>query len=63
MTKHLLTLVWNRRRANALVVLEIFISFLVLFAAVTLGAYYADNYRRAIPTKTSGTSVWVRSWK
>jgi len=56
MTKHLLTLVWNRRRANALVVLEIFISFLVLFAAVTLGAYYADNYRR--PLGYSYENVW-----
>lgn len=41
MTKHLLKLVWNRRRANALIVTEIFISFLVLFAvlatAITVG--------------------------
>ncbi len=41
MIKHLLKLVWNRKRANALIVTEIFISFLVLFAvlaaAITLG--------------------------
>jgi putative ABC transport system permease protein len=35
MMRHLLKLVWNRKRANALIVTEIFISFLVLFAVVT----------------------------
>lgn len=41
MIGHLLKLVWNRKRANALIVAEIFVSFLVVFAvltgAVTLG--------------------------
>lgn len=35
MIKHLLKLVWNRKRASALIVAEIFISFLVVFAVVT----------------------------
>jgi putative ABC transport system permease protein len=43
--KHLLKLVWNRKRANALIVTEIFISFLVLFAvlaaAITLGTRWS----------------------
>lgn len=56
MAKHLLKLVWNRRGANILIVLEIFVSFLVLFLAVTLGAYYADNYRR--PLGFSYENVW-----
>ena len=30
MTRHLLKLVWNRKRSNALIILEIFFSFLVL---------------------------------
>jgi putative ABC transport system permease protein len=34
-TKHLLKLVWNRKRASALIVAEIFVSFLVVFAVVT----------------------------
>jgi len=33
--RHLLKLVWNRKRANALIVAEIFISFLVVFAVLT----------------------------
>ncbi len=35
MIRHLLKLVWNRKRANALIVAEIFVSFLVIFAVVT----------------------------
>ena len=35
MIRHLLKLVWNRKRANALIVAEIFFSFLVVFAVLT----------------------------
>jgi len=36
MIRHLLKLVWNRKRANALIMLEIFISFLVLVFVLTM---------------------------
>ncbi|MEO8359316.1 MAG: ABC transporter permease [Vicinamibacteria bacterium] len=45
MIRHLFKLIWNRRRANALVITEIFVCFLVLFAVVTLGIYSVLNYR------------------
>ena len=48
MIRHALSLVWNRKRANALVVLEIFAAFLVLFAVVLLGGQLADNARRPL---------------
>ncbi len=35
MIRHLLKLVWNRKRANALIVAEMFFSFLVVFAVLT----------------------------
>ena len=35
MIRHLLKLVWNRKRSNALIAVEIFISFLVVFGVVT----------------------------
>ena len=35
MIRHLLKLVWNRKRANALIMAEIFVSFLVVFAVLT----------------------------
>lgn len=43
MLRHLLKLVWNRKRANFLIVLEIFFSFLVVFVVGTLGLFFWDN--------------------
>jgi putative ABC transport system permease protein len=48
MLRHLLKLVWNRRRASALLVLEIFFSFLATLVVATLGLYFWDNYRRPL---------------
>ncbi len=48
MLKHLFKLVWNRKRTNFLIILEIFFSFLVLFAVATLGVFYADNYSHSL---------------
>ena len=48
MIRHLLRIVWNRRRANVLIAVEIFLSFLVLCAVTTTGLYYLDNYRRPL---------------
>jgi putative ABC transport system permease protein len=39
---------WNRRRANALLILEIFLAFVVLFAVGTIGTSLWDNYRRPL---------------
>ena len=38
MIRHLLKLVWHRKGANALLMAEIFFSFLVVFAVLTVGA-------------------------
>lgn len=56
MTRHLFKLVWNRKRSNALIILEIFFSFLVVFLVATLGVYFWDNYRR--PLGFSYQNVW-----
>ncbi len=48
MIKHLFKLVWNRKRSNLLLMLEIFFSFIVLVAVMTLAAYYQDNYRQPL---------------
>lgn len=56
MTRHLLKLIWNRRRTNLLVMVEIFFSFLVLFGVASLGAHYAGNYRQ--PLGYSIDNVW-----
>ncbi|MSS70185.1 MAG: FtsX-like permease family protein [Candidatus Latescibacteria bacterium] len=57
MIQHLFKLVWNRKRTNALIAVEIFFSFLILFAITAFGFYYADNYRR--PPGFSSENVWV----
>lgn len=48
MIRHVFTLIWNRKRTNFLMMTEIFVAFLVLFAVVALGVYTADNWRRPI---------------
>jgi putative ABC transport system permease protein len=54
---HLLKMVWNRKRTNLLIVLEIFISFLVLFSVVAFGIYCYSNYQ--IPLGFSFRNVWI----
>lgn len=44
MIKHLFKLVWKRKRSNALLILEIFISFLVLSVLVTLAIHFGGLY-------------------
>jgi putative ABC transport system permease protein len=56
MIKHLCKLVWNRKRINFLVTLEIFFSFLVVFAVIVFAVYYTDNYRR--PLGFDYENVW-----
>ncbi|MEW6369093.1 MAG: ABC transporter permease [Acidobacteriota bacterium] len=48
MTRHLLKLVWNRKRSNLLIMVEILVSFLVLFPIVLLVAQGWSNYRRPL---------------
>lgn len=45
MLQHLLTLIWNRKRANGLLIIEIFLAFVVLFVVSSLLVYRWQNYR------------------
>jgi putative ABC transport system permease protein len=56
MIRHVFKLIWNRKRTNLLMMTEIFVSFLVLFAVVALGVYTADNWRR--PRGFAIDDVW-----
>lgn len=56
MTRHLLKLVWNRKRSNALMILEICVSFLVVFVVATLGLFFLDNYHA--PLGYEWKEVW-----
>jgi putative ABC transport system permease protein len=56
MARHLLIMVWNRKRINFLIILEIFFSFLVLFGVVVSGVYLSDNYRQ--PLGFNYQNIW-----
>ena len=56
MLRHLFTLIWNRKRANALLIAEIFFAFVVLFV---LGSLLVDSYRRyTMPLGYQYEQVW-----
>ena len=59
MIRHLLKLVWKRKRSSALLTLEILISFLVLFGVGTLAATAILRYRK--PLGFDYNNVWVAS--
>jgi putative ABC transport system permease protein len=48
MTRHLLRLMWNRKRRNVLLCIEIFFSFAVVAVIVVLTVSYARNWRASI---------------
>jgi putative ABC transport system permease protein len=48
MIRQLVKLCWNRKRAQALVATEVFFSFVVLFAVLTVAVYNLDNYRHPL---------------
>ncbi len=56
MIRHIFRLVWNRKRSNLLIWLEILISFLVVFAVVTGAVYYWHNARQ--PMGFDVTDLW-----
>lgn len=56
MTRHLLKLVWNRKRTNLLVSLEIFLSFLIVFAVACGAIFFSRSYGRPLGYSIAG--VW-----
>jgi putative ABC transport system permease protein len=56
MIRHVLTLMWNRRWANALLILEIFLAYVVLFAVGTICTSLWENYRQ--PLGFGYDNVW-----
>ncbi len=56
MIKHLLKLVWNRKRANALLIAEIFICFIVTFAVLTMAITFGSSWTR--PVGFDWNNVW-----
>lgn len=57
MVRHLFKMIWNRKKQNFLMITEIFVSFLVLFAVFTLIVYNVKNYIR--PMGFEYENVWA----
>jgi putative ABC transport system permease protein len=59
MIRHLLKLAWHRKRSNALLLVEIAASFVVVFAVGVLALYLGSNWRR--PLGYDWKDVWAIS--
>jgi len=57
MLKHLFKLIWNKKKQNFLLMSEMLISFLVIFAVFTLLLYYYNNYKK--PLGIVYQDVWL----
>ncbi|HMG08589.1 MAG TPA: ABC transporter permease [Mucilaginibacter sp.] len=61
MIKHLFKLIWNKKKQNFLLITEMFISFLVIFAVFTSLVYYYRNYKK--PMGFTYDNVWVINYQ
>jgi putative ABC transport system permease protein len=60
MLAHLFKLIWNKKKQNALLITEMFISFIVMFAVLTMVVYSVKNYRQ--PMGFDYNDIWVVSF-
>jgi putative ABC transport system permease protein len=60
MFKHLFKLIWNKKKQNFLLMSEMLVSFLVIFAVFTLMVYYYNNYKK--PIGLDYKNLWVVSY-
>ena len=57
MIKHVFKLIWNKKKSNVLITIEILCSFLVLFTVVTMGIVSLDRYYQ--PLGFTYKDVWL----
>lgn len=57
MLKHLFKLIWNRKRSNLLMTIEIFISFIVMFVVLVTVIFLIGNYLK--PLGFNYENVWM----
>jgi putative ABC transport system permease protein len=60
MLKHLFKLIWNKKKQNFLLLSEIFVSFLVIFAVFSFLVFYYQNYNS--PLGFNYKQVWSISY-
>jgi putative ABC transport system permease protein len=59
MIRHFFKLIWNKKRSNALLIVEILVAFLILFGVMSLMTYNYQNYAR--PLGFEYEQVWCLS--
>jgi putative ABC transport system permease protein len=57
MLNHLLKLIWNRKTANLLIITEVAITFIVLFALISMGRHFYQKYQ--IPLGYNTDNTWA----
>src|SRR6266487_3479366 len=57
MLRHLFKLIWNKKKQNFLLITEMLVSFIVIFAVFTLLVYFYQNYKQ--PMGFDYENVWV----
>jgi putative ABC transport system permease protein len=57
MVNHLFKLLWKKRKSNFLIMLEIFVAFIIVFAVSSLSVYSYRNYAK--PTGIKIDNVWT----
>ncbi|HTE23339.1 ABC transporter permease [Flavitalea sp.] len=57
MIRHLFKMIWNKKKQNMLLMVEMLASFMVVFAVFTLLVYNYQNYRREMGFESD--NVWV----
>ena len=60
MFKHLFKMIWNKKKQNSLLIVEILLSFLVMFAVFTFGLNSYNNYAK--PMGFNYDHVWAISY-
>jgi putative ABC transport system permease protein len=60
MIRHLFKMIWNKKKQNSLLIVEMLVSFLVVFAVFTLVVYNVKNYNRSMGFKYE--NVWAISF-
>src|SRR5882724_9505606 len=61
MLTHLFKLIWNKKKQNFLLMIEVLVSFMILFAVLTAIVYYYQNYRR--PMGLDYENVWMMDYE
>lgn len=61
MLSHLFKLIWHKKRQNLLLIVEMFVSFLVIFAVFSMLVYGYNNYKQ--PLGMDDQNVWVVNFR